>query len=152
MLLLALYFIFTPGGDDGETNPEGEPAPQINPGISIEYPEGDEFVIGTNQGGVTVKNFYKTAKEIVDQTETIIEETKDYLILYHALESNFDIYFLSKISDFESALMVAENAFLSRVGVSKANACKLGVRVNIPYGIALISGGSHPLSFCPALR
>ncbi len=131
--------------------PQGEPAPQINPGVSIEYPTGDNFVIGTSHGGVTVKNFYKTAKEIIEQTEVILAETKDYLIVYHAVTSNFDIEFLSKASNFDIILASAENDFLSRPGISKSDACKLDVTVNIPYGRNLIVGGPHPLSFCSAI-
>lgn len=148
LLLSALYFVFMSNGENGVFTQEGKPAPQIDPGISFEYPTGDSFVIGTEKGGVTVKNFYKTAKEIIEQTEVVLAETKDYLIVYHAATSNFDIEFLSKASNFESILVSAESDFLSRLGVFGADACKLGVTVNVPYGRDLIVGGQRPLSFC----
>lgn len=148
MLLLAIYFAFSFRGT-GEGPLTNEPAPQINPGILVEYPAGAEFIIGTGKGGVTVKNFYKTAKGIVDQTEVVLDETKDYLIVYHAPNSNFDIYFLSKTNDFGTVRSVAESLFLSRLGVSKNDACKLDVVVNMPYNLDSIAGGKQPLSFCP---
>ena len=149
MLVSALYLAFgrneppVSAGDGGATLQD-----RLQTGVSVSYPKGDFFELGTERGSVAVKNFYKTAKEIVD-AEVVLAETPDYLIVYKPLEGNFDIFILSA-NNLHDLIQLAEEKLLEQLGISREDACKLNVAV---YGANPAFGGDvRPLSFCPALR
>ncbi len=134
----------------GTDEKAGQSLDAIIPLGAAAIPGGDKVTIGTNQGTVSVNNFYKIAKgwNGSESTALVIAMTSKYQILYDVSVSAFGIYIVGDLSG--PSRSDAEKRFLEITGVSKTDACKLDVTVNIPYGRNLIVGGPYPLSFCSA--
>lgn len=144
--VLAAVF-FGKGKDEASLSGAGVPAPVINPGLILNFPQEDHLIIGTPSGGITVKNFYRAAREIVEQTEVVLKETAGYIILYHAVGSDFELRILGRPP--EDSRKEAEAELLRILGISQKDACKFNVSVSIPYDAdPLLKGGDYPLSFC----
>jgi hypothetical protein len=143
----------TPTGGTGTL-----PSPSVS---SSSIPSGDTVLLGTSQGTVAVKNFYKEA-EIMNQNTVFLRmdsfnNAAHYDFGYNRLGSQFyimiDAYSLADAIKYRSA---AEEDLLNTLGISEADACKLNIdlRVNPTY----IFAGNYPsnfaqmnygLSFCP---
>jgi hypothetical protein len=107
-------------------------------------PQGATFQIGTSQGVVTVNNFY-TVPVIVDEEYLIFQNTDQYQINYNTEISQFYIYFSSQPS---AALQAqVEGDFLTLLGVSQSDACKLNVGEGYPGNLPYASQ-QQGLSFC----
>jgi hypothetical protein len=111
-------------------------------------PTGTTFTIGTPSGTVQVKNFYTAANtQLSDDGVLVIAQTSDYLISYDPTNSSFWVGISG--TPFATVRPEAEAAFLSALGVSKSDACKLSVSVGVPYAAGnSMDGQSSPLSFC----
>lgn len=111
-------------------------------------PTGDTITLGTTQGDVTTKNFYKSADYTTQDKETVVvHATSTYSIVYNVSDSSFIITLLAM--PLEAARQAAETAFLSYLGVSKQDACKLNVYEGVPASVSdQYSGTPIPLSFC----
>jgi len=111
-------------------------------------PTSTTITLGTSQGSVAVNNFYQNAQTITqDQQAVIIRNSGDYVITYNVPDSSFSIAILSM--PLEAARQAAESAFLSELGVSQQDACKLTVYEGVPIGVSdEYPGESFPLSFC----
>ena len=107
-------------------------------------PQGDSFAIGTPEGSVTVKNFYKLPV-MIDGELLIIEDTNDYQITYDTLNSQFYIYASS--SPVVVSRQEGESAFLSVLGISREDACKLDVAEG-SVTMAATDTNYLSLSFC----
>lgn len=104
--------------------------------------------IGTPDGIVQVNNFYLSNPEIADGGETLyIASTSEYIITYSTIDSSFWIGI--DPAQFNTVGPVAEEAFLSILGITHDDACKLNVSEGVFYSpTSSISGKSFPLSFC----
>ena len=111
-------------------------------------PTGPTVTLGTNQGNVIMNNFYKSADYITeDQQTVVIHQTPMYDINYNVSDSSFIISILSL--PFDAVRQAAEAAFLSSLGISKSDACKLKIYEGVPaYVSDQYLGESFPLSFC----
>ena len=109
------------------------------------FSTGDSITLGTPQGGVVVKNFYKT---IVDTEEGFvwIRDNDDYRINYNTADSNFYIDIFSQ--PFDIARKKAEKDFLDILGVGQSDSCKLKVVEFAPAAEANLAGKNLGLSFC----
>jgi hypothetical protein len=107
-------------------------------------PQGATFQIGTSQGSVTVDNFY-TIPVIVDEEYLIFQNTDQYQINYNTETSQFYIYFSSAPSTALQAQV--EGDFLTLLGISKSDACKLNVGEGYPGNLPY-SSQQQDLSFC----
>ncbi len=141
-----------PGGGAGNL-----PTPTTTPGP---VPAGPTISLQTNQGVVTMKNFYNEAAAVNQATVFLridFRDTYHYEMGYNRQNSTFyimlDTYSLADAIEYRS---VAEDDFLNLMGISKSDACKLRVdlRVNPTY----VTAGNYPidlaqmnygLSFCP---
>jgi hypothetical protein len=114
----------------------------------IATPTSSVITFGTAQGNVTTTNFYQNAALITqDQQSVVIKNEADYSITYNVPDSSFIISILS--TPLEAARQEAEAAFLSSLGISVQNACKLSVYEAVPIGVSdEYPGESFPLSFC----
>jgi hypothetical protein len=114
------------------------------------FPSGSTFQIGTAQGTVTVKNFYKTALSITADNGTVtLAQNNDYAIGYYRPDSSFTIVFSSVPSgSFTSLRTQAEQEFLSMLGISEADACKLSVSESVVDKSSSYIGQALGLSFC----
>lgn len=115
-------------------------------------PTSATLAIGTPKGVVQVNNFYLSNPLVTDGGETvIIASTTDYMITYDTTDSSFWIGV--DAAQFNTIRPVAEQAFLSTLGTSSTNACKLNVSVGVFYDASSsLSGKSFPLSFCGSLN
>lgn len=111
-------------------------------------PVGETFTIGTAEGILTVKNFYKSAVAIVEDTDVVLKETRDYSIHYSRADSSFQVIIMNKPT--AAARSAAEKDLLSILGVQLADACSLKVVVIVPLPVDQASAGSFRLSFCPS--
>jgi hypothetical protein len=111
-------------------------------------PTSTTLVLGTTQGSVTTTNFYKSAAYITqDQQTVVVSDQPSYTISYNVADSSFVISLLS--TPLEDARQAAESAFLSALGISQQNACKLNVYEGVPISVSdQYPGESFPLSFC----
>ncbi len=97
--------------------------------------------------GIPVNNFYKNAAEVNLNTDALITETSSYQIAYLAKFGEFLITVLG--SPFPQARATAEQAFISKLGITKEQACQLTVFVSTPsYANPDYSGQKYNLSFC----
>lgn len=111
-------------------------------------PAGDTITLGTSEGSVIVNNFYNNAVQTsVDHTAVLITQTSTYNITYYIPDSSFNI--LITAQPFDTIRAQAETAFLQMLGVSKADACKLNVKVGAPISVDPNNSGQNlGLSFC----
>jgi hypothetical protein len=117
-------------------------------GPAVAIPAGDTITIGTPQGIVTMNNFYKSADYIAqDQQVVVVQQTSTFGIFYNVSNSSFVITIFGP--SFAAPRPAAETAFLTQLGISRADACKLkvvedtGDDTNNPD-----AGKSFPLNFC----
>ncbi len=124
------------------------PASTGTPIVVPPAPTSTSIVLGTSQGSVTMNNFYLTAQAITQDKEAVIlTNTGDYAISYYVPDSSFSIALLS--TPLNAARQAAESAFLSKLGISQQDACKLTVTEGVPIGVSdQYPGESFPLSFC----
>ncbi len=122
--------------------------PVVSGTISTAFPTSTTLTLGTSDGNVTIKNFYNNASYITqDQQAVVIQENVQYTIVYNVGDSSFVISLLS--TPLEAARQAAESAFLSALGISEQDACKLEVYEGVPISISdEYPGESFPLSFC----
>jgi hypothetical protein len=118
---------------------------------SVAIPAGDTISIGTSHGVVTMNNFYSKAVYIDSNEQTVvIQQTPNYGIFYNISGSSFVITLLS--APLEAAQQAAESAFISNLGISQQDACKLTVYENVPASVSSqYVGQSSSLSFCGGL-
>jgi hypothetical protein len=114
------------------------------------FPAGNTFQIGTGQGVITVNNFYKTDAYITEDQQTVVlVENDNYTIVYNRDDSGFIIAFLSMQNSSLQALRAAAEAdFLSQLGVSESDACKLNVDESVTDKTSADYGSAMGLSFC----
>jgi hypothetical protein len=149
VLGVAAYFVLR-----GASSPNGTPVGNQGTGgnlppvstSSASFPSGTTFQIGTSQGSVTVNNFYKTEDYITQDQETVVlVENDNYTIVYNRDDSGFIIAILVDAPGVRSA---AESAFLSQLGISQSDACKLTVNERILDTSSPDDGELMGLSFC----
>ena len=122
----------SPAGNSG-----GVSAPISGLPAATQVPSGDTIQIGTAHGIVTVKNFYKNVVSSEDEF-LVLQQTADYEITYDTSRSLFYI----DLTSGATARSAAEASFLSLLGISQADACKLGATEGPPTG---------SLSFCSGM-
>lgn len=156
---VGLYFYFVPMGVAPSVVPAGSSA--IGGGNEVTLPAaqvlsntptGTLLTIGTPKGTVQVNNFYLSNPPVTDGGETVIlASTTAYLITYDTTDSSFWIGI--DPTQFDAVRPAAEQAFLSVLGVSSADACKLDVVVSAFWSAtSSFDGESFPLSFCGTLN
>jgi hypothetical protein len=123
----------------------GMPSPAASSTI---IPAGDTIILGTAQGSVAMNNFYKNAGYIAqDQQTVVIQQASTYSIVYDVSDSSFTLTISS--APLDAVRQAAEAAFLSSLGISQQDACKLRVYEDISGGVPnQYAGKSFPLSFC----
>jgi len=150
LLTIVIYFVLretspttSPGG--GSQGTSGS-LPLVATGTAS-FPSGTTFNIGTSQGSVTVNNFYKTNAYITqDQQTVVLVENTNYTIVYNRDDSGFVIGLLS--GSLQETRDAAETAFLSQLGISKSEACKLTVDERVLDKASPYDGQLMGLSFC----
>ncbi len=111
---------------DSATSTGTKPMSQlpVNYTIADTFPKTDMVSIGTGNGAVEVKNFYKT---LVDTEEgfVIMADNENYQISYDRSDSVFYIHFRNA----EVSQSQAESELLNILGVGQQDTCKLSVLV-----------------------
>jgi len=106
--------------------------------IADTFPKTETIGIGTTQGTIEVKNFYKMLAD-TEEGSVIMKENENYKIFYDRSTSRFYIYLTAP----SASQSQAETDLLSILGVGQQDACKLNVLVFQPGQ----SNGTN-LSFC----
>jgi hypothetical protein len=126
-------------------NLEFNPERDLKPFDSGAVPVGNKIVMQTATGAITVNNFYIEAKQGDDGT-AILRQTDDYFISYMPTDGSFWIALIG--SQIELIRPAAEKDFLSILGISQRDACRLSVVVGPPYRGPDRPARFSPLSFC----
>jgi hypothetical protein len=148
---LGVYFLFSPKSvttsNQQTTNPVGTlPAAAVSSTAS-NLPTGPYLEIGTPEGTVQINNFYASNPPVDQDGDFLIKQTANYVISYDPLESAFWLGITG--SPFATWQSAAEQDFLTTLGVSEADACKLDVTSGVIYSPGNPNDGeSLPLSFC----
>lgn len=140
-------------------NPAKNPSPAPNNGFDIDIgtkvpvvnvPKSDSIILNTAKGQVKVNNFIKAAKLIVNPS-VYVENNSDYAIVYSQSTQDFLLdLFARNAGEAVTIRAEAEAKFLSALGISESDACKLPVLVEIPFSYSEeLSGKNYGLSFCP---
>jgi hypothetical protein len=115
--------------------------------IYASAPTGTYLELGTSQGIVQVNNFYLANPPVVDGGDIVIKQTPNYVIVYDPLESTFWLGITG--SPFVTWQSTAQQDFLTTLGVSEADACKLDVTSGVIYSPGNPDDGEDfPLTFC----
>jgi hypothetical protein len=153
LVALGIFLIVKQNGSNGTgdiTTGTLPPNSTSTPQPPIAAPTSTMIVIGTNQGTVSVSNFYKSAAYITQDKQTVVlQQDSRYDIEYNVGDSSFGIAILSE--PLEAVREAAEAALLSKLGISKQDACKLTVYEGVPASVSdKYVGQSFSLSFCGA--
>ncbi len=121
--------------------------PVVNSSTTV-FPTGTTMTIGTPQGSVVVNNIYINPSYITSDKETVVfKAASAYNLVYNVNDSTFEIALLAKPLD--AARAAAEAALLSRLNISKSDACKLNVWEAVPVSVdPNYAGQNLGLSFC----
>ncbi len=146
IVLAAGYFVFfrsTPTPPENQTI-QNPPPPSGNTTAiaTANYPKGDTLVLGTSQGGVTVRNFYK---DVVGTEGTLIlfKDAAQFTLSYDPETSEFFIYVVT--APFDANRLKAEKEFLTLLNITENEACKLKVSATGARGV---DAKEYGLSFC----
>jgi hypothetical protein len=170
ILLLAaagfgIYFVFNKNttatdtnatGGAGTVSTGGLPAASVGSSTPVlasavwnNLPTSTTIVIGTAKGGVSVKNFYLANPPTDSDGDVVLKQTQNYVIVYNPLDSSFWLGITG--SPFATWQNTAEQDFLTTLGISQSDACKLDVTSGVIYSPNNPNDGkSFPLSFCTA--
>lgn len=109
--------------------------------INKNLPTGQTFYVSVRDGSVKVNNFYLKNPPILEADTIGIFSSKLYAIMYSMNESIFWINFNNSP---ESNLQIeAENNFISLLGITKSDACRLTAWETVGS-----FAKKMPLSFC----
>lgn len=153
VLLVAGFLLSRMNGNSGEvvTAPSASDEPideHQNASTDIQgAPEGDTFALATPGVSVRVKNFYRSALRVVEDTEVVIAETSDYRISYIR---PFTLFMVNVWGERAGQVRLeAERALLKALAVSEQSACRLSVEVWLSADSGLPDAGRPlSLSFC----
>jgi hypothetical protein len=156
---LILYSFIAGGKKEIGTNPPaGQPTPtDKNKPLSLLRPtlRADQIIedpsaktIELPRAGVRVNNFYK---RIVVRTnpegDTIVVDDSGYQIIFMPKSEQFLISILG--SPFEKVRKEAEEELLHILGIGRADACRLDVKITTPrFANPAQAGKNFGLSFC----
>lgn len=141
-----IYFVFLRGAPLAPF-PGGELPPTFPLPTTSTLPQGDLLRIGIARGTITVKNFYKDAVDVNAERDALVTRTPEYDITYFAADGSFIIGILAL--PFDEVRAKAEEAFLARLGISHADACRLTVFLAVPRWVdESLAGRNYRLSFC----
>jgi hypothetical protein len=113
-------------------------------------PSGNTITIGTPNGTVTVKNIYKSFVGWEEEYFTF-SQSAGYKFLYNPNNGSFAISI--NAGPILQTIPQAEAAFLTALGVSKADACKLSVTVGVAsVASSDLAGKALGLSFCSVIQ
>ncbi|MDP3963008.1 MAG: hypothetical protein Q8Q39_00765 [bacterium] len=139
-----LFFMRAPEGV--VPTPTQASGPTLHPKLS-EIPDSDSVTLDGIAGPVTIKNFYRTAANVITPDVVVVFNTDSYTIEYFGRDNSFGIVLLKK--PLAASRQEAEAAFLEALAVSRPTACMLRVSLGVPYSVEpAASGTDFGLSFC----
>lgn len=107
-------------------------------------PSSTTIVLGATKGSVTINNFYKEALGSQDQF-IVIAQNSNYEITY---DTDTNVFYLSIANSSADANQIqAENAFMTILGITQADACRLNVEEGFTQGFST-KNTQLGLSFC----
>jgi hypothetical protein len=134
------------GAGDGVIYPPGT-LPPVPPPVAPAA--GETITVQTPQGGVAIANIYEDPQAQLLPTGVAFK-TADYDIYYDKGQGFFGILLASPVRPLSEQREEAEAMFLEKLDISKEEACKLDVYVNVDIEADPVYGGdkNYGLSFC----
>ena len=113
------------------TQPDTEPDSTLTPTPTTDATLGSEtFTINTTSGPVEINDVLLNPDAVfAEGWGVLVKETPQYSISYFTGGQTFSIQILD--ADVNSALALAQQNFLTILGISKEDACKLDVRMQV---------------------
>ena len=155
MLILIVFCIFVTGvifawffawQSKPIPTPAAIPGPTLYPKLTA-TPTGDTLTLDGVAGPVTIRNFYKTAVEIITPDVVVVAHAPSYTIEYFSRDHSFGIVLLQK--PLAAARQEAETAMREALAISRQTACLLRVSLGVPYSVEpAVAGTNFGLSFC----
>jgi len=104
--------------------------------------------ISTAQGTVSTKEFVSSAQNVFPSNVIFKTTSSDYAISESQSTKSFNIAL--EAMPLQKSRDEAEADFLSQLGISQSDACKLTVDLGVPISVdSNASGVNYGLSFCP---
>lgn len=108
----------------------------------------DDLIRFSNpKGDVSVNNFYKSSPFITEDGDADIITTDSYRIQYAGYNKTF--YISISDEDIGTSIRDAGEKFISIMGISKQDACKLKISVFVPAEL-IKSAPPKTFTFCPS--
>jgi len=113
-----------------------------------ELSKKDKLSLQTESGTVDIENIYKNPIERLSKNGIEFVRNENYVMDFYPEDEGFIIALENP--DVFSALKKAEEDFLSKLGITKEQACELKVSITIPVSVSeKYGGGVYGFSFCP---
>ena len=133
--------------DSGQI-PDSEPTP-------ITYPTptptlgSETLMINTPSGQVEINDVLLNPEKVLSGGwGVVVKRTSQYSMVYYEADQGFVISI--EDTDVEAARTAVESVFLTTLGISESDACKLNVSLSVPRDINFdLAGKNYRLSFCP---
>lgn len=111
------------------------------------FGSNDLIRFSNSKGDVSVNNFYKSSPFITEDGDADIITTDSYRIQYAGYNKTF--YISISDEDVGTAIRDAGEKFVSIMGISKQDACKLKIAVFVPADL-IKSAPPKTFTFCPS--
>jgi len=117
----------------------------------VEVPKTDSVTVPAQQGQqVEIKNPYENAVRVIDSHNVVLTEKPAYQILYFHYPDGESFLISILNPDLENTRQTAESELISKLGISKEQACNLNVSVSVSKDASVKAAGqNYGLSFCP---
>lgn len=117
-------------------------------GFSIPDKNATTMTITTPDGTVQTNNLYRDPVENLPQNGVVFNQNPTYIASFFSQDEGFLITLLDP--DLEKARATAESDFLKKLNITKDQACKLKIELNVPAFVSQSAAGTnYGLSFCP---
>lgn len=134
--------------ENTKTTPETNSFPTL-PEFSLPKKDDPSMTLSTVDGkNVVANNVYKNPIESLSNNAVAFVENEESHISFYPKNQGFLITIID--SNIEKARQKAESDFLSSLGITKEDACKLNVDLGMPAWVNdKAAGRNYGLSFCP---
>lgn len=140
------------------TNVSPEKTPSSSSSNKTSFPTDTPFTIPSKDASkmtvdvegnkIEMNNLYKNPVETFPGNNVAFAENDQYHMLFYPKNKGFIIIILDK--NIQAGRDKAENDFLTTLGVTKEQACKLTVDLGTIYSVnPSVAGKNYGLSFCP---
>lgn len=115
--------------------------------FSFPAQNADKMILNTSSGNISVNNIYKNPTKNLSLNGVAFKDNPDYYMDFYPDSQGFTIIIYNP--DFQTTRLKAEQDFVSTLGITDDQACKLRLAETTPVQINSQYGGKNfGLSFC----